>query len=158
MRGVLVLLTLAASVTTYAQALPPGNGRDQVIARCSACHEADLIVQQRLSAAAWGREVDKMIRWGAPVESSERDAVVAYLAAHFSAARTGAPDPAPSAADGTYKRACLVCHEADLIEAQRLARPAWSREVDKMIRWGAAVSDSEKAPLVDYLTGRFGGS
>jgi mono/diheme cytochrome c family protein len=156
-RGLFILLTVVLGVTTYAQELPPGAGRDEVVSRCLTCHESDLVAQQRLTAAAWGREVDKMIRWGAPVAPSERDAVIAYLAAHFSPARTTAPESATSEGDGTYRRACLVCHDADLVEAQRLGRPAWTREVDKMIRWGAVVSDSEKTPLVDYLAGRFGG-
>jgi hypothetical protein len=51
---------------------------------------------------------------------------------------------------------CVTCHEADVIVAQRLSRQGWTREVDKMTRWGAAVSDEEKAPLVDYLFSNFG--
>jgi hypothetical protein len=51
---------------------------------------------------------------------------------------------------------CLNCHEADLIVSQRLSRQGWTREVDKMIRWGAVVSDAEKEPLVDYLFSNFG--
>ena len=50
---------------------------------------------------------------------------------------------------------CVNCHEADLIVSQRLSRQGWTREVEKMIRWGAAVTDSEKAPLADYLAARF---
>jgi mono/diheme cytochrome c family protein len=156
-RGLFILLTVVLGITTYAQELPPGTGRDEVVSRCLTCHESDLIAQQRLTGPAWGREVDKMIRWGAEVPPSERDAVIAYLAAHFSPARTTTPHPATAQGDGTYRRACLVCHDADLVETQRLGRAAWTREVDKMIRWGAVVSDSEKTPLVDYLAGRFGG-
>ena len=51
---------------------------------------------------------------------------------------------------------CLNCHEADLIVSQRLSRPGWVREVEKMVRWGAVVSDAEKEPLVDYLFGKYG--
>src|SRR6266498_1273541 len=51
---------------------------------------------------------------------------------------------------------CVSCHEADLIVSQRLSRQGWTREVEKMIRWGAAVSDVEKEQLVDYLFGNFG--
>jgi mono/diheme cytochrome c family protein len=154
-RLLLILAAVIAGATTSAQDLPNGNGREQVATRCLTCHDSDLIAQQRLSPAGWGREVDKMIRWGAAVESSERDAIVAYLAAGFPPGRTTDADVANAPAEGTYKRACLVCHEADLVEAQRLGTPGWTREVDKMIRWGATVSDAEKAPLVDYLALRF---
>src|SRR4051812_41412382 len=90
-RGQIVpLLLIAAAVLAgaamQAQELPKGNGADEVARRCLTCHEPDLIAQQRLSTAAWGREVDKMIRWGAAVEPSERDAIVAYLAGRFSPA------------------------------------------------------------------------
>jgi cytochrome c5 len=51
---------------------------------------------------------------------------------------------------------CVTCHEADLIMAQRLGKPGWTREVEKMIRWGAKVTDAEKEPLVDYLVKSYG--
>jgi sulfite oxidase len=52
-------------------------------------------------------------------------------------------------------RSCLTCHERDLIAQQRLARPGWVREVEKMTRWGAQVSEPEKSALVDYLAKRY---
>ncbi len=134
-----------------AQSLPEGPGADVTRARCVSCHEADLIVQQRLSRAGWEREVDKMVRWGAVVEPSERTPLVEYLARHF------APKPEvshASAGEGTYKRACLTCHEGDLVDQQRLTRTGWTREVDKMIRWGAVVPDADKEALIDFLTSR----
>src|SRR5262245_29204233 len=51
---------------------------------------------------------------------------------------------------------CLSCHEPCLIVSQRLSRQGWTREVDKMIRWGATVAEAEKAALIDYLAGHFG--
>jgi cytochrome c2 len=145
------LLALLGIVTPAAQELPAGSGPDEVIRRCVTCHETDLIAQQRLSPAAWGREVDKMIRWGAGVERSERDPLVAYLARYFSAAPVVRQEAVSSAAEVTYKRACLVCHEADIIDSQRLGPAGWTREVAKMIRWGAIVSPPEQAPLIDFL-------
>ena len=55
-----------------------------------------------------------------------------------------------------FEERCLLCHEADLTRQQRLSRQGWTREVDKMVRWGAAVTDAEKEPLVDYLVRNFG--
>ncbi len=51
---------------------------------------------------------------------------------------------------------CVTCHEADVIVAQRLTRQGWTREVEKMVRWGAKVTDAEKGPLVDYLSKHYG--
>ncbi len=54
------------------------------------------------------------------------------------------------------RRRCLRCHAADLMRQQRLSRSGWERELTKMISWGAAVEDSEKNALADYLTAHFG--
>lgn len=138
-----------------AQELPPGPGREAVTTRCVSCHESDLIVQQRLSRTGWGRSVDKMVRWGAVVESDEREAMLDYLSAHFAPTPAASHIVATASSEAIYKRACLTCHEADLIEAQRLSRAGWVRSVDKMIRWGAEVPASDKSALVDYLAARY---
>ena len=52
-------------------------------AACITCHEDDLSAQQRLPAAAWGRTVDKMVRWGAKVSADERGPLVAYLTSRW---------------------------------------------------------------------------
>ena len=50
---------------------------------CRACHADDLVVQQRLTREGWGREVDKMIRWGARVSPEERGPLVEFLATRW---------------------------------------------------------------------------
>jgi cytochrome c5 len=147
----LVVALLAAPIALTAQGLPDEPGADIARARCVSCHEADLIVQQRLSRTGWERSLDKMVRWGGVVEPTERAPLLDYLTRHFG------PKPAAShapAAEALYKRACLTCHESDLVDQQRLSRAGWVREVDKMIRWGAIVPDAEKDALVDYLLGK----
>jgi mono/diheme cytochrome c family protein len=135
-------------------ALPEGPGAETVKARCLGCHGVDLIDSQRLSDAGWGREIDKMVRWGATVSEAERAGLQAYLAAHF------APRPAVSHSraaegEGVFARACLACHGADLSEQQRLSPAGWTREVEKMMRWGAVVSETDKPALVDFLASRY---
>jgi hypothetical protein len=51
---------------------------------CLECHEARIILQQRLSKAAWTKEVDKMVKWGAVVDASDGDALIDYLSTNFS--------------------------------------------------------------------------
>lgn len=48
-------------------------------AACLGCHGEELSTQQRLTSAGWGREVDKMVRWGATVPGDEKAALVAFL-------------------------------------------------------------------------------
>ncbi|HEU0175891.1 MAG TPA: hypothetical protein VFV58_16630 [Blastocatellia bacterium] len=148
---------MGANTRAARQDLPEGKGAELARDRCVICHEADVIVAQRLSRQGWTREVEKMIRWGAVASDPEKEVLVDYFAAHF---KPRSAASAPAAVDEPGKRIfeekCLVCHEADLAAQQRLSRQGWTREVDKMVRWGAVVSDAEKEPLVDYLFGNFG--
>jgi hypothetical protein len=51
---------------------------------CTECHDARIILQQRLSKPAWTKEVDKMVKWGAVVDPNDRDALIEYLSTNFS--------------------------------------------------------------------------
>ena len=64
--------------------LPPGPMQAKATTSCMECHEARIILQQRLSKAAWTKEVDKMIKWGAVVDAGDHDALIDYLSANFS--------------------------------------------------------------------------
>lgn len=134
--------------------LPGGDAARVVRARCLSCHGADLIASQRLGEAAWGREIDKMVRWGANVPDAERPALLAYLSRHFAPAPAASHGSTEAEGEAVFKRACLACHGADLSAQQRLSPAGWTREVEKMMRWGAQVSEAEKAALVGYLAAR----
>lgn len=54
-----------------------------ILARCSVCHSADLIVQQRLPRARWEATVEKMKHWGAEISADEADLLVRYLSARY---------------------------------------------------------------------------
>jgi len=55
-----------------------------------------------------------------------------------------------------YRDACLTCHGEDVTEQQRLTEVQWQREIDKMVRWGAPVKDSDRGAILRYLTTHFG--
>ncbi|HTS35129.1 MAG TPA: hypothetical protein VMH04_05615 [Candidatus Solibacter sp.] len=69
--------------------LPAGAMQAKATTSCLECHEARIILQQRLSKAAWTKEVDKMIKWGAVVDANDHDALIDYLSTNFN------PDQAP---------------------------------------------------------------
>lgn len=56
----------------------------------------------------------------------------------------------PDAGKRAEQRSCTPCHSLRLVESQRLSAAAWQKEVDKMIGWGAVVSDRQM--MIDYLT------
>jgi cytochrome c oxidase cbb3-type subunit 3 len=49
---------------------------------------------------------------------------------------------------------CAVCHTTDLIAQQRLPQERWRAIVEKMVHWGAELSQEEAALVVQYLTAR----
>ena len=74
--------TLGAQDSPIAE-LPAGPMQEKATAACASCHEARIIVQQRLSNAAWTKEMDKMIKWGAEVDPKDRDALIDYFSSNF---------------------------------------------------------------------------
>ena len=156
MKFLIAALLVIAGQSLIAQQLPDGPGAAIVKSRCVVCHESDIITSQHLSLTGWTNSINKMVRWGSPITAEERDVLQPYLAMHFG------PRPAVSHANNvdagaaTYQRACQVCHDADIIEQQRLSKTGWTRSVEKMMRWGAAITDADKEPLVDYLAAHFG--
>src|SRR5450631_1988632 len=67
-----------------AEDLPAGAMQAKATTSCLECHEARIILQQRLSKATWTKEVDKMIKWGAVVDANDHDALIDYLSTNFS--------------------------------------------------------------------------
>jgi len=83
--------------------LPAGTMQAKATTSCLECHEARIILQQRLGKAAWTKEVDKMVKWGAVVDANDRDALIDYLSTNFS------PDQPPyepprTAAEKTFEK------------------------------------------------------
>ena len=56
----------------------------------------------------------------------------------------------------SFKSSCLACHDEDVILQQRLSRPQWDAEINKMVGWGAKVPDQDRSALLDYLAARYG--
>jgi mono/diheme cytochrome c family protein len=118
-RGLLLAATLAAMALLIASTLPfsaraqkptgavtadlpPGPMQAKATTTCLECHEARIILQQRLSKAAWGKEVDKMTKWGAVVDPADRDALIDYLSTNFS------PDKPPYEPQRTAEKSSPV--------------------------------------------------
>jgi hypothetical protein len=76
-------LVLSVAEAPGSPELPPGSMQTEARTACMTCHDAHIIIQQRLSKAAWGKEVDKMIKWGAILNPSDRDALVDYFSVNF---------------------------------------------------------------------------
>src|SRR3954471_2307293 len=86
--SVVIASALTASFAKPADEAEAGKKAEQT--SCAPCHSLRLVESQRLSTAAWQKEVDKMIGWGAVVP--DRQALIEYLTQHFSNTQ---PPPAP---------------------------------------------------------------
>jgi hypothetical protein len=89
----ILLLTLTMPFSAQAQKpsgasaiadLPAGPMQAKATTACLECHEARIILQQRLTKATWTKEVDKMTKWGAVVDPADRDSLIDYLSTNFS--------------------------------------------------------------------------
>jgi mono/diheme cytochrome c family protein len=67
---------------------------------CVACHGLRFIHSQRLSKAAWGKELDKMAGWGATMK--DRDLLLEYLSTEYSDSKPVPQDPLSS--DGSKQK------------------------------------------------------
>lgn len=72
-------LMLAGAAADPAAALPPGPGRATAARVCTACHEADVIVQRPDKSVAWPDVIQAMVERGAEAKPSERAEIAAYL-------------------------------------------------------------------------------
>jgi hypothetical protein len=90
------LFICAPSLDGQLASLPPGPLEAKMRTACTECHEARIIVQQRLSKKGWTKELDKMIKWGAVVDPSDRDAFIDYLSLNFPPEKS--PEPMPRVA------------------------------------------------------------
>ena len=59
----------------------------------------------------------------------------------------------PSTGRKAEEQSCTPCHSLQLVDSQRLSRAAWTKELDKMIGWGAVVPDRQL--LLDYLSSEY---
>jgi mono/diheme cytochrome c family protein len=60
------------------------------------------------------------------------------------------------AAKKIERTACVPCHSLRIVQSQRLSPAAWTKEVDKMIGWGALIP--ERQALIDYLAAEYSNS
>ena len=77
------IVAVAVAQSSPNEQLPAGAAKEKAEAACLTCHEARIIVQQRLTKAAWTKELDKMIKWGAEVDAKDRDALIDYFSSNF---------------------------------------------------------------------------
>lgn len=82
-------IVLAAAMAADQATLDQGKKVEQTT--CIPCHSLRLVDAQRLSRAAWDRELTKMAGWGWEAKAEDRAAILEYLAANFGDDKPAAP-------------------------------------------------------------------
>jgi hypothetical protein len=90
-----------ASPAKTTEDLPAGAMQAKATTACLECHEARIILQQRLSKGIWTKEVDKMVKWGAVVDAADLDALIDYLSTNFSPGQPAYQPPRTAVEKGT---------------------------------------------------------
>jgi hypothetical protein len=90
----------ALSVAMAADRATLERGQKEEQRGCLPCHSLRLIHSQRLSRAAWDRELTKMAGWGANIQ--DRDAILEYLVANFGNDKQ--PSPPVMSLDGSKRQ------------------------------------------------------
>jgi hypothetical protein len=80
---------LVALVAMAADQAVLDRGQKEAGLACTPCHSLRLVHSQRLSRAAWNKELDKMVGWGTKL--TDREAVLEYLVANFGDDKPAAP-------------------------------------------------------------------
>ena len=73
----------AGLVPMQESAFPQTRGHELAEKACQVCHSASLATQQAKDSTAWEKTLVTMIKWGAPVDSTERDSLRDYLVREF---------------------------------------------------------------------------
>ncbi|HXE13859.1 MAG TPA: hypothetical protein VN633_17155 [Bryobacteraceae bacterium] len=82
MRKIAILWVMAAGTLLFAaDSQVSERGQQEEQHSCVQCHSLRLVNAQRLSRAAWGKEIDKMMGWGAPVR--DRNLLLDYLSEQY---------------------------------------------------------------------------
>ena len=77
----LALVGLLAAAAGGADQATLDRGQKEEARTCLPCHSLRIVHSQRLSRAAWNRELDKMTGWGTKI--TDRDVLLEYLVANF---------------------------------------------------------------------------
>jgi len=81
--------------------------------------------------------------------------LVASLSPLLPRLQAQSPDLPPGPIRDKVTTACTECHESRIILQQRLGKGAWTKEVDKMIKWGAVVDAADRDAFIEYLSTNF---
>jgi competence protein ComEA len=70
-------------VVSRAEDLAPGEGREDVLKVCTACHSLGTVTSSGRTRGGWSNVVEEMRGRGAKADDATAKRITEYLAAHF---------------------------------------------------------------------------
>lgn len=138
--------------------LPDAPGKAELMAVCSKCHGADIVVTRDGhdgTRARWSSTIERMIRLGSKGTDAQYDAIVDYLTKNVGFVTVVSDLPQWPGKD-VVDRDCGACHGTVLFWGRHEARANWLRTIENMMGRGAMVTPEEGELMADYLTKFFG--
>jgi hypothetical protein len=101
MKAACCAISLCSAIAFAVNAQSQDSGRQEEQRACTPCHSLRLVDSQRLSRAAWQKELTKMIGWGAVV--TDKELLLDYLSREYNDSK---PVPKPElSGDASAQRA-----------------------------------------------------
>ena len=125
MKTLLKIAAAALLVAAYAAAGIAGETPDPVARMtegkaafeksCGFCHSLDRSLARTKDRAGWAQTVKRMVTYGAPLNSTQRDAVTSYLTAQ-----------------SNFRAGCNSCHSNLKVLAEPAAGKDWKAVMERM--------------------------
>ena len=128
--------------------LPPGDGQQLVVGRCTGCHDLKGTLQLRKSAAGWEAIVLDMGARGAPLTIEEIDPLVKYLSTAFGPEAPPFTDANTATKEDLTKLPGITAEAADRLIAERTKGPLATEE---QLRAALALSPEDFQKVKYYL-------
>ena len=129
-----------------AASMPPGQGRDLLLNRCTVCHGLSTALVKRVSEEEWRATVNRMVsEFSAPISRNDQAVIVEYLSSHYG------EDNSVSIGQQTVAKECFRCHNDGMWKDVRTDHDGWLSVVYRMLGRGGVWTEDQIEAMADYL-------
>jgi len=140
------LLNATYVIAQDASTMPPGQGRDLLLNRCTVCHGLSTALVKRVSEDEWRATVNRMVsEFSAPISRNDQAVIVQYLASHYG------EDKTVSVGQQTVAKECFRCHNDGMWKDIRTDHDGWLSVVYRMLGRGGVWTEDQIQAMADYL-------
>ncbi len=145
------------AATEVSTAAPVATERPEPTATAEATEATEVPATEEPTAEPTEPEPSPTEPEPSPMVTPEPEAPTATAEPEEPAA-TPEPTAEPAEPEGQVllEARCTACHGLDRVESAQKSREEWVATVDRMVDYGAQLSESEQGVLLDYLVDTYG--